>query len=283
MAWETRNGRGRYLTRSYRENGVVRREYYGCGPAAELVALDHARFRLEHQLSQRQWEEQLTELRAAALPLRQLCLQSDLLMRATLLHAGYHRHKRGRWKRWRGSPPARPGRLVGVALSDLVAAVERGSREAVPALREPLRRGNGTLRQCHRLADQAEAAWLVLAGQSCLLMKESLYRRLAEMQTVLATANSALEAVLARRIALGWLQITYLDTIIDRTASSAWLSSRLRVMDRIRQQAHRDLLGSIKALVTTRPLIPVMRQSSPRDQRKVARRERELALAMNVK
>ncbi len=45
MAWETRNGRGRYFYRTRRIKGRVVKEYVGTGPAAEAAALEDAQAR----------------------------------------------------------------------------------------------------------------------------------------------------------------------------------------------------------------------------------------------
>lgn len=101
MGWESRNGRGRYYTRSRTVNGRVVREYVGTGPHAELAAAaderrraDRAARRAERKAEQGDWE-------AAEAPLRCLAQVVDLLARAHLALAGYHRHDRGEWRRKR--------------------------------------------------------------------------------------------------------------------------------------------------------------------------------------
>src|SRR5262245_55787564 len=102
MGWEVRGTR-RYYTRSRKVGGRVVREYVGTGPVAEVAAAADAlrqaqrRAEREARLAERaRWE-------AALAPLEGLCLASDLLARAALTAAGYHRHDRGEWRRKRVS------------------------------------------------------------------------------------------------------------------------------------------------------------------------------------
>src|SRR5690348_12778986 len=104
MAWEGRHGRGRYYTRTAREGGKVRRKYIGIGPAAELAAAFDDWQRAERmaeaearRAEQARWQEAQRALAAAA-------MITDLLVQAALLAAGYHRHERGEWRRWKDEP-----------------------------------------------------------------------------------------------------------------------------------------------------------------------------------
>lgn len=101
MAWETRNGRGRYYTRSKKQNGRTVRTYIGTGPRAEQAAAeDEARREKRKALadSLRAEEQRHADAIASLIELGRLV---DLLMKATLTQEGYHLHARGEWRRRR--------------------------------------------------------------------------------------------------------------------------------------------------------------------------------------
>jgi hypothetical protein len=93
MGWD----KGRFYTRSRKVNGRVVREYLGTGEdaheAARLVAL--ARQQREA------WGAVREELAALEAPLDEMAELTDLLARAALAAAGYHRHHRGEWRKTR--------------------------------------------------------------------------------------------------------------------------------------------------------------------------------------
>jgi hypothetical protein len=96
MAWEARGG-SRYYYRVVRDGGRVRRLYLGNGPVAELAARDVELRRAERQARARSQ----TRLEAAEAASRELAELADLLARAALVTAGFHRHDRGAWRRRR--------------------------------------------------------------------------------------------------------------------------------------------------------------------------------------
>ena len=102
MAWETRQGKGKYYTRSRRINGRVVREYFGTGAAGKLAAFQDAEKRARKATQLRAWQAEQERLEELEEPLEELDGVCDLLMKATLIGAGYHRHKRGEWRRRRG-------------------------------------------------------------------------------------------------------------------------------------------------------------------------------------
>jgi len=102
VSWETRNGKGRYYVRTWREGGRIVREYIGAGAYGECVAADDARDRAERvdeAAAARAEVEQLSELdklvAASAQAARVVASQA-------LIAAGYRRHQRGEWRKTRG-------------------------------------------------------------------------------------------------------------------------------------------------------------------------------------
>jgi hypothetical protein len=100
MGWE----RGRYYSRSRRVNGRVVREYVGSGEVARLAARTDAADRERRRAERAALRAREAELDALDAPLKQLDELADLVARAALEAAGFHRHNRGEWRRRRERP-----------------------------------------------------------------------------------------------------------------------------------------------------------------------------------
>ena len=100
MAWEQR-GNGTYYYTAERVGGRVVKRYVGTGRVAELAAQLDAITRQRDALQadqQRQVRDEMGALDEALAPLNEL---ADLLTRAALVAAGFHRHHRGPWRKRR--------------------------------------------------------------------------------------------------------------------------------------------------------------------------------------
>ena len=119
MAWEARNGKGRYYTRSLWIDGHVVREYVGTGRKGEEAARKDATDRLERlrarQAAQEREREEEGRVAAVEDPLGELDARCDLLMRTALELAGYHKPQRWKWRKRRDREEVPEGRHAGEA------------------------------------------------------------------------------------------------------------------------------------------------------------------------
>src|SRR5262245_13013957 len=99
MGWVIRLGRRRYYTRSKKRGGKVFSEHIGSGSVSELAAAADALRRVERQARAEARRADKARWLAALTPLRGLCREADLLVKATLLVAGYHQHARSSWRK----------------------------------------------------------------------------------------------------------------------------------------------------------------------------------------
>ena len=102
MAWETRNGNGRYYTRSRRVGGRVVREYVGAGAIGELAARDDELKRALDRWERDDWQATREQFEVTAALVAEADELTELLTRAALVSTGYHQHHRGAWRRRRG-------------------------------------------------------------------------------------------------------------------------------------------------------------------------------------
>jgi len=100
MGWDHCKS-GRYYSRSRRVNRRVVREYIGGGAAGERAAAEDAQRRLQRQTAAAARRAERQQWQEADAALQAFCELTDLLVRASLLVAGYHQHARGEWRRRR--------------------------------------------------------------------------------------------------------------------------------------------------------------------------------------
>jgi len=101
MAWETRNGKGRYYTRSTRNGDRVVREYIGCGKMAEMLAKMDSLEREQREAEAEKFRAMQAKMEKLDEQVEELCDIADLFARMTLLANGYHQHNRGDWRKRR--------------------------------------------------------------------------------------------------------------------------------------------------------------------------------------
>jgi hypothetical protein len=100
MGWEKRHNRT-YYYRSVRQQGRVTKVYYGPGPVGKLAAEVEAFRRAEREAEENIRRAARDQLDAAVALTRDLARWCEFLAAGTLLAAGYHRHARHPWRRWR--------------------------------------------------------------------------------------------------------------------------------------------------------------------------------------
>jgi hypothetical protein len=96
-----------YFYTARKVNGRVVRTYHGKGELAKLVAEEDALARADRAAAREAAREtrrsRLVALDAEDSALDALIVLTDLLVRATLLAAGYHQHHRSEWRKKRGT------------------------------------------------------------------------------------------------------------------------------------------------------------------------------------
>jgi hypothetical protein len=100
MPWATR-GDKRYFYESARTGGKVVRRYVGHGPPAERAAAEVQQRRADRAEQAAALRAEQQRHAAAVAPLLELVGLTDLVMKATLISAGFHLHSRCTWRRKR--------------------------------------------------------------------------------------------------------------------------------------------------------------------------------------
>jgi hypothetical protein len=101
MGFERRGG-GSYYYRKVRRDGRVVSEYVGSGPLAWVKAWRVAFERVRRDARRASWEVRRARMDADEAEAVALFDEVEAVAREVLEAAGYHRHKRGEWRKRRG-------------------------------------------------------------------------------------------------------------------------------------------------------------------------------------
>ncbi len=278
MAWDRH---GNY-SRSVRVGEKVRRIYLGRGEVAQLAALLDEQRRSERLARSVAWRAEEARRAVAEAHLGELEGLADLMTRATLMAAGYHKHDRGPWRRRRmrddnkmdgvGSDAAEirrdgaarvpdegetPGDrpLTESELRELLGRAGRGDLTVLPALRRLLDARPALWKYAGDVARHAEAAWIDLLAGGDLLVRESMTRSVAALKAELAGPGAPpLERLLAERVAANRLQASQADAAFAQLKGHDLTAAQVEMCQRRQERAQRSYLEAIKAMVTVRKL-----------------------------
>jgi hypothetical protein len=252
MAWENRGGR-KYYYHKFRSSERSLSLYIGTGKVAELFAqiVEDRRIELaiERQIEQQRRQAQRDRLDAEERSVLEYFEQVEVQFQAAMRAAGWHQHRR-QWRRRGLITMGKRNQIPSLGL------VPNAEIEAAIA-RRLFAEDDGTLVDSYG-ADMARNAEDALISQITddPRQREALRRKLELIRADVAGPKpTAIEGILARRVAFCWLDAYYMDMLSSLTMRAGGFDSSLSEYYQRRQnRAHRRLLSSCKALATCRRL-----------------------------
>jgi hypothetical protein len=285
-------GNNAYFYRCFRHNGRVRCEYVASSATAALIGQAEA---LERDLREaRRCDERAELARLEEIDREKVgrfCLV-EALVRLAMESAGFHRHKRGEWRRRRMKPtgveqtdtPGLPAPAPGAPrkppapldeIRDVLTRASQGDRSALPRLRELLGADpRGMIEVCggDLAAGVETAAVLRMSGQN-LALQYGLTSKLAELRAELAgRAASPVERLLAERVALCWLDCHDWEMRHNQAMERGELTAKqAEHWQRMRDRSHRRYLQALKTLAGVQKMGPAIQINVARNQMNTAR------------
>lgn len=263
MPWQ----RGKYYVRAHKQGGRVVFQYIGAGQGAEAIAALDIQERLEKKAAAealRKKREKAEKLNAKVI---EFCSTVAAFSVEILTAAGYHRIKRGPWRKKRGEKP------MSAATTQLEPTTTSTASTANPGkiLRDNIRNANTDEKALaaveKALADMPEIpAFLGLAKQlENQLIKaagmDKLTKAITEAELEKLKAKLAgkdptpMETLLAERAAVCWLQVqlaTWRQANLHQSGSYSFNSGLY--YERCVDSANRRFLSACKALAEVRKL-----------------------------
>jgi hypothetical protein len=249
MSWETHQGR-RYYYHKFKVNGKVMSVYMGTCPVVDLFAQRVEDRRIESAIEKENRQAHWDRLDAQERPILDYFSQVEAQFHVAMKAAGWYQHRR----QWRKRGLITMGKRHQIASLNFTpdADIETAMYRRLFADDE-----DGTLVDANG-ADMARNAENALISQitNDPRQREALRRKLVLIKDEQAGPNpTAIEGLLARRVALCWLDAYYMDMLSSLTIGSGAVDSNLSDYYQRRQsRAHRRFLSASKALAVCRRL-----------------------------
>ena len=145
-------------------------------------------------------------------------------------------------------------------LGELVKKAEKGTKEAVPEIREILEEHPRLSWKISNLSRLAEGLFIQrMSRDEDLAAKESMKRQLACMREEVAGDNpSPLERLLAERVAATWLQVQLFEGFYASSMHKSTTLAQADYQQKRIEKAHRRHLSAVKALAQIRKMGPTV-------------------------
>jgi hypothetical protein len=260
MPWKIINGKS-YYYRNVRKGGKVHSEYIGSGSVAERAYEIDRRVKRARDEDASAWRVEREAIEAADKIQAATFDAVEVMVRLTLELAGFHRHKRGEWRRRRMSGEIARRQVPGdtPAASDeireLFIRVGNGDESELPRFRElfeayPDRMLFATGAE---LAKKVEEAMIRKMAAGDPFLAEGLAWKMKALRRELAgRVSSSVEGLLADRVALCWLEVHDLD--LRHSRAEGLTEAQDCHYQKIRDRAGRRYLAALKSLAQVRKL-----------------------------
>jgi hypothetical protein len=298
VGWEIRRGRRVYY-RSVRQGRAVWHVYLGSGPKAAAAAAEDDLRRAEQAARRLSRERQHREWGEVWRPLHELAEVTTVLLDATLLAAGYHRHGRGGWRRWRkpmptvtsnAPPPPADANAVLKRMLELSDRAQHGDGNAIAELREILDVNEKFWQKYGDLTRSIRLGWAKRATAGDSLRSECMLRRVEEIEKNVSRPDAThLEQLLVKRVGAAYLALQAAEIEAAGAANGDGVTAAVNRRDTLARMAvtERMYQSALKALsvhqTLTRPrpspadLLKPVDEGAPASQRSAFESRRSMA------
>lgn len=257
MGWEQRGGRRYYYTKVRRGTRVVS-EYGGSGALMEVIAELDALTRLQQKHAHNLERAELCGEEDVDRELTDLFRVVQRVFQQAMAAAGYHRPKRGPWRKKRMGEaiekmkPAAPEKMPDAKFTELMRKARDGDATACAEFYKYIDAHGTSHAMVDALVDRKEG---VLFSYKDRLQQEAMRRKMTEIeQSLRRPDDTAIANLLIESAVLCWVRVTQAENLL-RGKLDADGGSRIEVLlfcDKMLDRAHKRYTQTLQTLAVVR-------------------------------